>query len=198
MNENALLVFIKNPILGTAKTRLAATVGNEEALKIYKELLRHTREVSLKVNAKRHLFYSHFIDNNDEWNNQDFQKHLQSDGDLGEKMADGFQTAFQKKHQNIVIIGSDCASLTSEIIEQAFLYLNNNDFVIGPADDGGYYLLGMKIFTPEVFQNIAWSTESVFTSTIQIIEQLNKSYATLPTLSDIDYEEDWKKYGWEF
>jgi rSAM/selenodomain-associated transferase 1 len=195
---NTLLIFIKNPMLGKAKTRLAATVGEERALAIYKELLRHTREIATQTEAKRLLFYSHFIDEKDEWSAGDFQKYLQIDGDLGEKMGEGFQIAFGQKASKVIIMGSDCASLTPEIASQAFEVLDNHDFVIGPADDGGYYLIGMKTFSPTIFENIDWSTELVFSQTVKAIQQLNRTYGTLPTLSDIDYEEDWIKHGWDF
>ncbi len=195
-SKNALLIFIKNPMLGKAKTRLAATVGDEEALRIYKELLRHTRQITEKVSVRRFLFYSHFIDNNDDWSASNFEKHLQASGDLGTKMMYGFSAAFQETNEKVVIIGSDCASLTPEIVRAAFQKLDETDFVIGPADDGGYYLLGMNTFMPAVFKNIEWSTDRVFSDTIQIISTLNKTYSLLPTLSDIDHEEDWKKYGW--
>lgn len=193
---NALLIFIKNPIKGKAKTRLAATVGDDEALRIYKELLRHTREIAANIDANRYLSYSFFIDKNDEWANNLFQKSLQISGDLGLKMKTAFEDAFEKGNKKVVIIGSDCASLTIEIVENAFNKLENHDFVIGPADDGGYYLLGMRTFAPSIFDDIAWSTEQVFPKTIENIQHLNKTYDLLPTLSDIDYEEDWKKYGW--
>ncbi|MFK7947549.1 MAG: TIGR04282 family arsenosugar biosynthesis glycosyltransferase [Saprospiraceae bacterium] len=193
---NHLLIFIKNPIKGKAKTRLAATVGDDEALHIYLELLKHTRNIATQIDTKRNLFYSHFIDNNDEWSNSDFDKQLQINGDLGEKMTAGFEATFEKKATKAVIIGSDCASLTAAIVNEAFAKLDTHDFVIGPADDGGYYLIGMTQFSPEIFQNIAWSTEDVFPQTINIITNKNKTYALLPTLSDIDYEEDWIKYGW--
>jgi hypothetical protein len=193
---NHLLIFIKNPIKGRAKTRLAATVGDDEALRIYLELLKHTRNIVEKVDTHRNLFYSHFINENDEWNNADFDKQLQIEGDLGEKMAAGFRATFEKGATKAVIVGSDCASLTKEIVDSAFAKLETHDFVIGPADDGGYYLLGMKAFTPKIFQNIAWSTEAVFPQTVDFITNKNKTYALLPTLSDIDYEEDWVKYGW--
>lgn len=185
-------------MLGKAKTRLAATVGEERALAIYKELLRHTREIATQTEAKRLLFYSHFIDEKDEWSAGDFQKYLQIDGDLGEKMGEGFQIAFGQKASKVIIMGSDCASLTPEIASQAFEVLDNHDFVIGPADDGGYYLIGMKTFSPTIFENIDWSTELVFSQTVKAIQQLNRTYGTLPTLSDIDYEEDWIKHGWDF
>jgi rSAM/selenodomain-associated transferase 1 len=194
--SNGLLTFIKNPIKGKAKTRLAATVGDDEALRIYKELLKHTRQIAMAVDVNRYLFYGFFIDKTDDWSNDDFQKFLQIDGDLGDKMKDAFEKIFADGNQKVVIIGSDCASLTPEIVADAFKQLDNHDFVIGPADDGGYYLLGMNSFEPTVFDNMVWSTEEVLSQTITNIEALNKDYTLLTVLSDIDYEEDWKKHGW--
>lgn len=194
---NALLIFIKNPMLGQAKTRLAATVGDDRALQIYEALLGHTREIALQVEAERLLFYSHFIDIDDAWSPRQFTKQLQAAGDLGQRMTAGFREAFSQSHiQKAVIIGSDCASLTPQIVTAAYHALDTHDFVIGPATDGGYYLLGMRDFHPEVFQDIAWSTEHVAQQTIDRITALGKSYTEVATLSDIDYEEDWARYGW--
>lgn len=195
MNTNTLLIFVKNPKKGQVKTRLAQTVGDDEALRIYLELLKHTRQLATQTKAVRQIHYSHFIDANDDWAIPVFEKHLQYGEDLGQRMAKAFQTAFQTASK-VVIIGSDCASLTTEVIQQAFDALDTADFVVGPAQDGGYYLLGMSAYLPFVFDDIEWSTESVFTRTIEHINAHQKSYTLLPTLSDIDYEEDWKKYGW--
>lgn len=195
-NNSALLIFIKNIEKGKVKTRLAATVGDDRALEIYQALLGHTRKIAESVEVNRYLFYSEFIEKNDDWSNDDFQKLVQIKGDLGDKMAAGFQYAFQK-NEKVVIVGSDCASLTEEIVRNAFAILEDKDFVIGPALDGGYYLIGMRQFSPEVFQNIVWSTETVFRDTVKKIEKMGKNYGLLPELSDIDFEEDWKLYGWE-
>ncbi len=192
---NALLIFIKNPVKGKVKTRLAQTVGEDQALMIYLELLRHTRDIAQQVDANRLLYYSHFIDQEDEWSKDIFHKVLQQGNDLGAKMGNAFEQALST-HKKAVIIGSDCASLTPEIVNEAFRLLDHYDFVLGPAIDGGYYLLGMKSFYPEVFENIAWSTDEVAAATIDRIDALHKTYSLLPLLSDIDYEEDWKKYGW--
>ena len=194
---NHLLIFIKNPIKGKVKTRIAATTGDDKALKIYLELLRNTREIATQIQASKHLVYSDFINHDDEWQNSIFEKQLQSNGDLGEKMAAAFQTTFSQKDSKCVLIGSDCASLTPVILNQAFALLDTYDFVIGPAIDGGYYLIGMRAYSPEVFDNIDWSTEKVFSQTINIIKSNRKTYALLPVLSDIDYEEDWIQYGWK-
>jgi uncharacterized protein len=192
----SLIIFIKNPEKGKVKTRLAATVGDDKALAIYMALMEHTRRIALATEARRLLFYSQQVNYSDPWSNEDFQKALQADGDLGTKMKTAFAIAFQESDK-VLIIGSDCASLTPEIIADAFAKLNDNDFVIGPAMDGGYYLLGMRQFESTVFDNIAWSTESVFSDTVKIIERLGKTYALLPELSDIDVEEDWECWGWE-
>ncbi len=198
MNKPATIIFIKNPELGKAKTRLAATVGDERALAIYKELLRHTRETVLQIeNCEKYLFYSSFIDKQDDWPNDFFHKKLQPTGDLGTRIKTAFKEVFET-NQPVLIVGSDCASLTSEILAKAINDLKENDFVIGPAEDGGYYLIGMNNFQPSVFEDIAWSTEQVLPQTIDEIQNLGKTFGLLTTLSDIDYEEDWEKWGWEF
>ena len=192
-----LIIFIKNPELGKAKTRLAQSVGPERALQIYRALLGHTRELTKAVPAKRMLFYSSFVDTEDEWLPQDFDKYLQASGELGQRMEEAFRLAFAEQDGPVLIIGSDCAQLTTDIIQEGIDALAIHDFVIGPAEDGGYYLLGMRSFQPAVFQGIHWSTESVFAQTKDIIDRHGWDLKCLPVLSDIDYEEDWEKHGWE-
>lgn len=194
--KNALIIFIKNPELGKVKTRLAKTVGAEKALAVYQALMEHTRKIAEALPVSRRLFYSQFINESDKWSRKKFQKELQIEADLGKKMAMAFHTVF-KQNEKVIIIGSDCASLTPEIVQTAFDKLDEFPFVIGPAMDGGYYLLGMNEFTPEVFNDITWSTSTVCSTTIERIESVGKSYFLLPELSDIDYEEDWVKYGWD-
>lgn len=194
MNQ-ALIIFIKNPELGKVKTRLAATVGDEKALLIYMELLKHTQQIACAVEANRLLFYSKFMDTNDNWDNQAFQKQLQQGSDLGERMQAAFEQALVQ-HEKAVIIGSDCAALTPAIIENAFQALDTHDFVVGPAEDGGYYLLGMKQVEPTLFQKMEWSTDQVLPETLKRMEAKQADYILLPMLSDIDYWEDWVKHGW--
>lgn len=193
---NTLIIFIKNPELGKVKTRIAATAGEERAFQIYLELLRHTREVTLSVDAQRLLFYSDFVDETDHWSSTDFQKLVQQGMDLGERMRQSFEVAFSQGASKAVIIGSDCAVLTGGIVEAAFRNLDDYPFVIGPSTDGGYYLLGMNAYFPSVFENIEWSTETVLSDSLKKIVELGKNYFLLPELTDIDHEEDWEKYGW--
>jgi rSAM/selenodomain-associated transferase 1 len=188
------LIFIKNPELGKAKTRLAATVGAERALSIYRQLLAHTRRVVRAVEARRLLYYSRFVDTQDEWSAAEFDKRLQVAGDLGLRMQQAFAEAFAEGGGPVLIIGSDCAELSPAIIEEAFRQLETHDIVIGPARDGGYYLLGMRTFTPAVFQDMEWSTAEVLQQTLARIPE-GHSYFLLPTLSDVDTEADWLTYG---
>lgn len=196
MSEAALIFTIKNPVKGKVKTRLAATVGAERALAIYRALLQHTREAAEQVHAARYVFYSDFIDETDDWKPRHFTKIVQCRGDIGDRMADCFSKVMPH-HPMAVLAGSDIPGLTGEILKLAIEKLSDYDFVIGPALDGGYYLIGMKTYEPSVFQEIAWSTPSVFTQTIEKIESLGGTWFVLPELSDVDYEEDWQRYGWE-
>ncbi len=194
---NNIIIFIKNPVLGKVKTRLAATVGDQKALEIYQRLLDVTRKTVTKVNAKYHLFYSDVIEMVDDWDIQDFDKYLQQGDDLGERMSAAFRNIFLQNDesvlQKVVIIGSDCPALTPDILEMAFTILGESDVVVGPTFDGGYYLLGMKEYHPALFENISWSTDAVYQETNDKSRLLQLNIADLPTLSDIDNEADWNK-----
>lgn len=189
--KNAVIIFVRKPELGKVKTRLAATVGKEKALAIYEQLLQHTFEITRFVDFPKFVFYVYAIEQNDLWSAEGFIKKLQSDADLGGKMKDAFAEQFQEGYEKVLIIGSDCFQLTTAIIEQAFELLNNNQIVIGPANDGGYYLLGMKKLHGFIFDDKKWSSKSVFADTVGELKENEISFATLPILTDIDTEEDW-------
>ena len=191
MKKRAIIILIRNPVLGCVKTRLAMDIGNYNALKVYVSLLNYTRRVTKCIDSSRLLFYSDFIDHSDDWDNRIYEKHLQSGSDFGEKMLNAFKIAFSQ-HQLVVIIGSDCFELTSEIINLAFHKLGTFDAVLGPAMDGGYYLIGLKSVYPQLFQNKSWSSNSVLSETINTLKVLNLSFYLLPTLSDIDTINDLK------
>lgn len=196
MSDTALIIFVKNPEKGKVKTRLASTMGDDMALKIYLALMEHTRNIASQLDTNRLLFYSQSIPPQDEWPNDQFQKFLQSSGDLGDRIQHAFKQAFQS-YKKVVIIGSDCASLNQRIVKQAYDQLDKFPFVVGPAKDGGYYLLGMNQFAPTLFQDIEWSTDKVLKATLNKVAQLKKAVYLLPELSDIDYEADWAAYGWD-
>ena len=167
--SKALIIFIKNPVLGKVKTRLAATVGNLKAFEVYKKLLNHTRKITLLIDADKFLFYSDFLNREDEWSNDRFVKHLQKGNDLGERMCNAFEYIFLNKYQKVIIIGSDCIDLSTSVIEDAYMLLDDTDVVIGPAKDGGYYLLGMKNPHQCLFRNVSWSTSQALKQTLSVI-----------------------------
>lgn len=192
MSKNALIVFTRNPELGKCKTRLAKVIGDKNALEVYKHLLQHTANVSLNVEASRYVFYSETINKNDFWNNNHFYKKLQNGNNLGERMQNAFEELFKLNYEKVIIIGSDLLDLNKTIIENAFKKLDNHDFTIGPAKDGGYYLLGMKKSHPSVFDIKDWGTKTVYKQTISKL--IDNSVYVLEILNDIDYVEDLKPY----
>lgn len=191
MTNNALIIFTRNPQLGKVKTRLASTIGDEKALEIYKELLLHTMETTRNLEGDVFVFYDKKIEENDIWPNETYHKFVQSGEDLGEKMQNAFQKLFDLNYQNCIIIGSDLFDLNEKLISDAFQILDLNDVVIGPAEDGGYYLLGLKKIIPEIFKNKKWGTSSVFADTLKDLENLKIDYTK--KLNDIDTFEDLEK-----
>jgi rSAM/selenodomain-associated transferase 1 len=188
--KKLLLIFVKNPQRGKVKTRLAKTVGDEKAFKTYLRLLDFTIDVAGRVNAKKQIWYSSFIDEQDGLGGDGFEKKLQIGDNLGKRMSNAFYRGFEEYFEKIVIIGSDCPGITAKIIEKAFVNLDHDDVVIGPSEDGGYYLLGLNRLIPEIFKDITWSTDRVFSETVNALKKQSLSYSELPILNDIDTEED--------
>tara|TARA_R110000868_G_scaffold720_4_gene5245 strand:+ start:6624 stop:7301 length:678 start_codon:yes stop_codon:yes gene_type:complete len=191
-SKNALIIFTRNPELGKCKTRLAQTIGDEAALNIYTYLLKHTADVSKNTKADKYVFYSENIIKEDLWNTDFFRKKLQQGSDLGIRMENAFSELFQLGYEKIIIIGSDLLDLKTEEIDDAFQILANNDVVIGPAKDGGYYLLGMKTLDSNIFKNKKWGTSTVLKDTLNNIE--NSSFSLLEELNDIDTFDDIRPY----
>lgn len=191
-DKSLLILFIKNPVEGLVKSRLAETIGEYPAFLIYKELLKRTHEITISNSCSKAVFYSNFIDRSDIWENENFQKFLQKDGNIGDRMLNAFADSFSNAYEKVVLIGSDIIGLNSEIIDQAFSALDNSDLVLGPAKDGGYYLIGLKKLHQGLFNDIDWSTEKVFSQTIQNAKQLKLSTAMLEELSDLDRYEDFQ------
>ncbi len=191
--KKALIIFVRNPEKGKVKTRLAATIGEERALSIYLELLTHTHTIAAAADADKFIFYADEVRVDDCWVGARFSKELQGDYDLGRKMKEAFSIVFEKGYQQAIIIGSDCLELSTAIIEEAFEVLKQKDIVLGPAADGGYYLLGMTKLVALIFENKEWSTETVFNQTVEDLQRENISYSALITLTDVDTEADWIK-----
>lgn len=187
-SKSLLLIFTKNPIPGKCKTRLAKDVGDEIALDIYRFLLHHTESVSRQVKADRWVYYSDAIVEDDLWDGHYYTKMLQKGADLGSKMHHAFEDGFGQGYQKIVIIGSDLYDLKSDDIDAAFEALNTNDIVLGPAEDGGYYLLGMKKPHPTIFADKEWGTNTVLETTLDSLQ--GEKWVLLDVKNDIDTLED--------
>jgi rSAM/selenodomain-associated transferase 1 len=188
MSKNLLIIFTRNPELGKVKTRLAKSVGDETALEIYQFLLDKTKEVTQDLDCEKTVFYSEEIGQDDIWDRNSYEKEVQFGSDLGVKMKNAFEIGFDNNYEKVLVIGSDLYDLEASHIHEAFEELENNDVVIGPALDGGYYLLGLKKIYPEIFKNKSWGTSSVRKDTLKNLEKVDVHL--LPMLNDVDIIED--------
>lgn len=185
--KDALLIFTRNPRLGNVKTRLAKTIGQAAALAVYQQLLQHTRMVTHPLSCRKIVYYSEAVEEQDGWDNS-HQKKIQNGKDLGERMQQAFTDVFDEGYHKAVIIGSDAYDLKTSHIEKAFTLLNEHDVVLGPATDGGYYLLGMKKLHIALFSGKNWGTPTVLAATLQDLRALR--VAMLEPLNDLDTYED--------
>lgn len=189
-SENLLLIFTRNPELGKCKTRLAATIGDEAALAVYKFLLRHTVSITEGLDVAKQVHYSEEIWEHDVWDTNTYSKKLQEGIDLGARMANAFKDGFKSGAKRIIIIGSDMYDLSQKDLENAFQLLENQDYVIGPAEDGGYYLLGMKALNENLFLDKVWGTGNVLKDTLKNLE--GENMGLMAVRNDVDYYEDIK------
>ena len=178
---------------GKVKTRLAASIGNQEACRIYQAFVQHLLSRLDRTGDNRFVVFTptssrtefeHAIPGN--WNLTP-----QVDGDLGMRMKGFFGARFEDtstsaNRTKVIVIGADSPHLTAADIESAFIALDKSNVVIGPSNDGGYYLLGMTRVIPELFEGIDWSTETVFSETISRLKTLDEPFHVLPEKIDVD------------
>jgi uncharacterized protein len=192
---NRLIIFTRYPEVGKAKTRLIPALGAEGAAALHRQMAEHTIAQAQQFQMQRPSEVEVRFTGGDRglmqhWLGADVMVTGQGDGDLGDRMARSFQSAFAAGVHRAAIIGSDCPDLDTAILAQAFDALTLADLVLGPAADGGYYLIGLRRPIPELFLGIAWSTAQVQQQTIAIAHRLNLAIALLPVLSDIDTPDD--------
>lgn len=192
---NCLILFTRYPESGKAKTRLIPVLGAEGAANLHRQMSEYAIAQIKQLQSSHPITVEvHFAGGNlqlmQKWLGDDILYRQQNEGDIGFRMASAFQIAFSKKMNRVVIIGSDCPMLTSQILAEAFQFLSQRDLVLGPATDGGYYLIGLRRFIPQLFTGITWSTSEVFRETLEIAAKLNLRVGLLPTLSDVDRPED--------
>ncbi|MDB4951066.1 MAG: hypothetical protein JWM27_3715 [Gemmatimonadetes bacterium] len=189
-----MLVFVRAPVRGAVKTRLAAAIGPDAALRVYRRLAEHAVAAALPLApaARVHVHYTPH-DARDAvaaWLGADAEYHPQAGGDLGDRLRAAFEHAFAAGAGRVVVIGSDLPDLTADHLRRAFRLLVDAPAVLGPARDGGYWLLGLRRPVPEVFDGIPWSTGEVFARTAERLHAAGMEPALLDELADVDEAAD--------
>ncbi|AJR02535.1 TIGR04282 family arsenosugar biosynthesis glycosyltransferase [Siansivirga zeaxanthinifaciens] len=187
MNKELVIVFVKNIKLGKVKTRLAKTIGNQGAFEVYTELVKVTENATTSLLADKHIYFSESVVEN-QW--KDHNKFVQNGIDLGERMKNAFKKGFQDGYKRIVLIGSDLPDIMASHINKGLEALKENDVVFGPAEDGGYYLVGLSKMHNAVFDNKPWSQTNLLQETLHELKENLVTFTTLETLNDIDTFED--------
>jgi rSAM/selenodomain-associated transferase 1 len=190
-----LIIFTRYPEPGKTKTRLIPALGAEGAASLHRQMTEYTlSQVKELQNSNIISLEVRFAGGNlqlmQDWLGTDLIYQSQGEGDLGERMARSLLWAFKEGTQQAIIIGTDCPDANAKILAQAFELLQQGDLVLGPAVDGGYYLIGLQSAVPELFFNIDWGTSRVLQQTVDIAEKLNLSVMYLPSLADVDRPED--------
>lgn len=190
MTKTLLIVFVKNNKLGKVKTRLASTVGNEVAFDVYNHLVEITENVTNQIAVGKRIYFSDAIIE-EKWPKT--AKYVQKGDDLGEKMHNSIEKGFFDGFSNIILIGSDLPDISTQIIQKGFDELTKNEVVFGPAEDGGYYLVGMTKKHYSIFKNKTWSTDNLLEITLSELKEKGVSFSLLEKLNDIDTIEDLKR-----
>jgi hypothetical protein len=200
--EKCLIIFSRYPEPGTTKTRMIPVLGATGAANLQRQMTEHTlKQVKQLQESGSVEVEIHFTGGNhqlmSEWLGTNLTYYSQVSGDLGKRMESAFAQAFQRGKQKVVTIGIDCPDLNPSILKSAFEALQKQDLVLGAAEDGGYYLIGLNRLIPELFKNISWGSDRVLAKTEAIAQRLGLNIAYLTQLRDIDRPEDlsiWQKY----
>lgn len=200
--KNQLIIFTRYPQPGTTKTRLIPALGVEGAATLQRQMTEHTliqaqRLQQLDAVSVKIVFAGGNQALMEGWLGKDYSYQPQTTGDLGNRLVSAFAEAFKAGSERVIIIGIDCPDITPALLQTGFKALATQNLVLGPANDGGYYLIGLNRLFPELFQGIRWGTSTVFSQTLSIAQHLSLSTHLLPTLSDVDRPEDlgiWEEY----
>lgn len=190
-----LLIFARYPEVGQVKTRLIPALGPEGATTTYRQMATHVIAQVRELRQRQPLAVTVWFTGGSQagmatWLGADLTYQQQSGGDLGQRLQTAFQVTFDQGYQVGMAIGTDCPSLTPAILDQGWQALQHHDLVLGPATDGGYYLIGLNRPVPELFQGIAWSTAVVLEQTVAIADRLGLTRYHLPALTDVDTPQD--------
>jgi rSAM/selenodomain-associated transferase 1 len=191
MKQKAVIVFVKNPEPGKVKTKLAKDIGDNAAADAYKQLLQHTHDELLKIDADKFVFYLGDVNRLDLWENTLFYKQVQHGKDFGERMQNAFAFLFQLQYEKVLMIHSDSPQLTSDHLQKAFDLLKTNDVCIGPNTNGAYYLLALRCLFAPFFINKEWNSETVYNSTLEDAAATGLTVATIDQIRVVDTLKDW-------
>ena len=190
-----LILFAKAPELGKIKTRLARQIGDQKALEAYTQLLRHlTHQLRRRTDVEVRITPDLALDSLKGLIPQGWKVSPQGEGDLGTRLTHAFQEAFTEGCTKVAAIGSDCPYITSHDIDTAWQSLAQKDVCVGPATDGGYWLIGLRAMQPQIFNDIPWSTQEVLAQTLLKCRQNSLSISLLNILSDVDERADWEEF----
>jgi hypothetical protein len=195
VEQKRIIIFTRYPTPGETKTRLIPALGPEGAAQMQRTMTEHTVAVG---RAARSLLPAALLvrytgakeETMRKWLGNDLDYAPQCSGDLGLRMQNALEEAFAEGAAKVVLVGIDCPDLDVDILKAAFEKLEERTVVFGPAEDGGYYLVGQRAFRPDVFDGIAWGTRKVFSQSMQRARDLHISTGVLPILRDIDRPED--------
>jgi rSAM/selenodomain-associated transferase 1 len=193
--DERLIVFTRYPEPGKTKTRLIPALGPEGAAELQRSMTEDTLNNARRLKTRRPVSLEVRYEGGNktlmqEWLGQHLTFRSQGGGDLGARIKMAFHDAFRAGARRVVIIGTDCPNLNSELLETAFDDLQRSDIVIGPANDGGYYLIGLRRPLPQLFDGIRWGSDKVLEQTLQRAREANVHPSLLTTLSDVDRPED--------
>lgn len=203
MKKKALIIFTRYPEIGKTKTRLIPAIGAKKSANLQRLMTENTlssiERLTNIIDVEVNIYFSGGNKKlMQEWLGDKYNFYPQIEEDLGEKMYSAFKDNFGRKNEQVIIIGIDCLDLNIDILQEAFIALNNYDLVIGEAFDGGYYLLGLNSLEKSLFDNIKWGTNQVFFETMSRAEKLNYITYQLPILRDIDRAEDLQFVSFEY
>ncbi|MGF1479174.1 MAG: TIGR04282 family arsenosugar biosynthesis glycosyltransferase [Cyanophyceae cyanobacterium] len=200
--QECLLIFTRYPEPGKTKTRLIPALGEAGAANLQQQMTQHTLKQAKELRSQRPLSIQVYYAGGSStvmqaWLGPDLTYCQQGVGDLGQRMKQAFQSALAAGMERVVAIGTDCPDIDAAILAKALTALKQHDLVLGPAEDGGYYLIGLKRLVPELFTGIDWGTETVLRSTQHIAQTLGLTVYSLRLLNDVDRPEDlsiWEPY----
>lgn len=193
--DRRIIVFARYPEPGTTKTRLIPTLGPEKSAEMHYALTRHTLQIVSRYaeesdcDVEIRFAGGDLAANRSKFGSKFYYRQQRGDS-LGDRLTQAVRDAFDGPASRLVVIGTDCPDLTCELLAQAFKALDDVDIVLGPAADGGYYLVGLRHAQPEVFSGIDWGTDRVLAQTEHAVKRTGNTMRRLPILSDVDFAED--------